>query len=748
MNFDRIGKYEIVGKLGQGAMGLVFKAYDPILNRHVAIKTMSAESGADEDLRKRFQREAQSAARLNHPNIITVFDFGEEEGHAYMAMELLEGTDLKNVIGNPVVTLDEKMSIMEQICDGLAFAHEMQVVHRDLKPANIHILPNGQVKIMDFGLARLGSSDITKTGMVMGTPNYMSPEQVRGEKVDVRSDIFSIGAVFYELLTVHKPFQADSMHAVLFQVLENDPEPARRWVPNLPPILVELVEKALSKDPVERFQNAGEMLEAVRQARHDIPPDIAHAKPSVADQTAATMAAELPRRDPGSGPGSGSGSGRTGLSVSRRSRLSSMGTRTSASPARERTIQPADLPQTLLGRAPTQVDGAATNRSRRPSPTASVPPPPRRPPALLYAAVGVGLLVAAGGVWMVLPHHGAKAPETGSPQLGVLETQLVASQVQLAQKALEDKDYKGAATHAREALKLDPRNADAHRLGDKAREALAELDATAERARAALKAGDYAAAAQGLEKLLSLDPNHPATTELSAQLNRHFRSQADGARQAARSAQSAAEQAHARGLGDYSTSATLSREGETAFGHGEYAVAARKWLDARDGFERARRAATEARAQATPPPATLPATTLPAPTLPPATQPPPTQAPVTAPPQTAPPVTQPPPPVSEEPAIRRTVAEYGRAIERKDLALFRRLKPNLTDDEERRLKEAFAAAPSDSVRIDVKDLKISGNRATVRLARQDTIGGRVQTLQQTLVLVKGAGGWTIQEIGR
>src|SRR5262249_2844868 len=138
---------------------------------------------------------------------------------------------------------------------------------RDLKPANIHIQPGGQVKIMDFGLARLGSSNMTKSGMVMGTPNYMSPEQVRGEKADARSDIFSLGAVFYELLTNHKPFNPDSTHAVLDQVPETDPDPPRKWVPDLSPAVVELVERALSKDPEERFQNGTDMLEAVREAR-------------------------------------------------------------------------------------------------------------------------------------------------------------------------------------------------------------------------------------------------------------------------------------------------------------------------------------------------------------------------------------------------------------------------------------------------------------------------------------------------
>ncbi len=198
--FDKYGKYKIEGELGQGAMGVVYKAYDPVLDRHVAIKTISASLGADAELRKRFHREAQAAARLNHSNIITVYDFGEQHGQIYIAMELLEGTDLKDLVTEKALTtLDEQLAVMEQILDGLAFAHSKEIVHRDLKPGNLHIQPNGQVKILDFGLARLGSSEMTQAGMVMGTPNYMSPEQVLGEGVDVRSDVFAMGAVFYEM---------------------------------------------------------------------------------------------------------------------------------------------------------------------------------------------------------------------------------------------------------------------------------------------------------------------------------------------------------------------------------------------------------------------------------------------------------------------------------------------------------------------------------------------------------------------
>ena len=227
---DKLGKYDIVGKLGKGAMGEVYKGHDPVLNRYVAIKVIAETLDTDPDLVERFRREAKMAAQLNHPNIITIFDFVEEEGSLYIVMELLEGQDLKELIKNGApLTVDQMIGMMEQIADGLGFAHESGLVHRDLKPANIHVTKKGQIKILDFGLVHDASSDMTKTGHVMGTPNYMSPEQVQGLKVDPRSDIFSLGAVFYELLTRKKPFSADSIHATMFKVVQGEREPLSQY---------------------------------------------------------------------------------------------------------------------------------------------------------------------------------------------------------------------------------------------------------------------------------------------------------------------------------------------------------------------------------------------------------------------------------------------------------------------------------------------------------------------------------------
>ena len=246
-------------------MGDVFRAHDPILDRYVALKVITASDG---DRLQRFRREAQSAARLTHPNIVVVHDFGEESGRFFMAMELLDGSDLKRLINAGVMKeLTTQLKVMEQICDAVAFAHAMDIIHRDLKPANIFVLPNGQVKIVDFGLARIGESDMTGTGMILGTPNYMSPEQIRGHHVDSRADIFSLGAVFYELLSGKRAFEAESLHTVLYRVLQQDPEPLRVVAPSTPTAVADLVSRALEKDPSRRFRGVPDMRAAIHALR-------------------------------------------------------------------------------------------------------------------------------------------------------------------------------------------------------------------------------------------------------------------------------------------------------------------------------------------------------------------------------------------------------------------------------------------------------------------------------------------------
>jgi serine/threonine protein kinase len=260
---ENIGKYKIIRMIGEGGMGRVYEAVDPIIGRRVAIKTIALNIAADAETRARFFREAQAAGQLSHPNLITIHDIGEADGQPYIVMEYLEGADLSRKIRSERMPLDTKLQIMIDMCDGLAFAHGNDVVHRDIKPGNIFITNHGRVKILDFGLARGALSDVTRTGSVVGTPNYMAPEQIKGEEIDHRADIFSAGVVFYELLSGRKAFEGDSIATTIYKVLETDPHPIQLIDAALPAELSPIIEKAIAKDKTARFQSSNELLEAL-----------------------------------------------------------------------------------------------------------------------------------------------------------------------------------------------------------------------------------------------------------------------------------------------------------------------------------------------------------------------------------------------------------------------------------------------------------------------------------------------------
>jgi predicted Ser/Thr protein kinase len=258
---ETIGKYRIVEAIGRGGMGMIFKAHDPILDRLVALKVILPEIEVSDDLRTRFFREAKACAKLNHPNIVTVHDMGEDAGRLFIVMEFLQGEELRQIIkANRPLTLEDKLSLIRQVCRGLHFAHQHGVVHRDMKPANIFVLPSGQVKILDFGIALLATTDpgLTRTGLIMGTLRYISPEQVRG-RVDHRSDMFSLGSVLYELLTARPPFPGDNPMQVLEQLRSDDPPPPTQIDPTIPPELEAVVQRAMRKDPAERYRDMDEM---------------------------------------------------------------------------------------------------------------------------------------------------------------------------------------------------------------------------------------------------------------------------------------------------------------------------------------------------------------------------------------------------------------------------------------------------------------------------------------------------------
>jgi serine/threonine protein kinase/tetratricopeptide (TPR) repeat protein len=260
-----LGKYQIRQELGKGAMGVVYLGFDPGLEREVALKVMASAIVSDGELKERFEREAKSVARLQHPNIVTVYDLGyDSQGAPYIAMEYLKGQDLEHRIRRDPLTFREKLDVVAQTCRGLAHAHKNGIVHRDIKPANIFITDGGEAKIMDFGVARWQQSSHTQTGAVLGTADYMSPEQIRGQKVDGRSDIFSVGVILYRLLTNKKPFAGENIQAVFFKVLNQEPPELVLPDGNTMPELQAIVTKALSKGVDERYANADDLADDIR----------------------------------------------------------------------------------------------------------------------------------------------------------------------------------------------------------------------------------------------------------------------------------------------------------------------------------------------------------------------------------------------------------------------------------------------------------------------------------------------------
>ena len=271
MSLDQLGRFKITGTLGQGAMGTVYRAHDPLLDRTVAIKTVSCAGLSREEaaaFEARFYGEARSAGRLNHQNIVTIHDVGRSGDLAYIAMEYLNGRSLREILDSSVVLPVERAAeIAAQIADGLAFAHTNGVVHRDIKPANIMVFDNGAVKIADFGVAQMSSGVQTVNGATFGSPKYMSPEQVSGRKVDGRSDIFALGAVFYEMLVGRPPFSGDDLNAILYQVLHGAPPLPSSFIPDLPHGFDRIVARAMAKDPDKRYQSVAEMAAALRKYR-------------------------------------------------------------------------------------------------------------------------------------------------------------------------------------------------------------------------------------------------------------------------------------------------------------------------------------------------------------------------------------------------------------------------------------------------------------------------------------------------
>ncbi len=272
---SKLGRYEVLNELGKGAMGVVYLAKDPVIGRMVAVKTIRTSETGDDDsesreFRERFVREAQTAGILSHPNIVTIHDIGEdtESRTSFIAMEYIEGRNLKSLLADKKkFSWDDVADLIAQIGEALDYAHRKGIIHRDIKPANILMTTDGKIKITDFGIAKVASSNLTTTGQFLGTPNYMSPEQVSGAPVDGRSDIFSLGVVLYEMLTNRKPFQGDNLTAISYKIVHEDFTPPADLSPDIPQEFNPIVARAMAKDPWNRYQRGKDMALALYQLK-------------------------------------------------------------------------------------------------------------------------------------------------------------------------------------------------------------------------------------------------------------------------------------------------------------------------------------------------------------------------------------------------------------------------------------------------------------------------------------------------
>ena len=297
---ERIGRYRLVSEIGRGAMGIVYLGQDEGLGRGVAIKTILASMDAEEQAGylARFRQEAKALGGLNHPNIITVYEFGDEGGVAYLAMEYLEGRELRDMIAKKQLDLVTAVEIAAQVAEGLAFAHSRGIVHRDVKPGNVMVLQGNRVKIMDFGIARVRKSDVkTHTGLLLGSPKYMAPEQVMGRPVDSRSDIFSLGVVLYEMLSGSPPFNAEEIPAIMYHVCNTKPPPPSATNLGVTRALDLIVARAMEKEPEARYQDAAAMAVDLRACMAELESGTAAGDASAAampDPVAAAAAVAAP----------------------------------------------------------------------------------------------------------------------------------------------------------------------------------------------------------------------------------------------------------------------------------------------------------------------------------------------------------------------------------------------------------------------------------------------------------------------
>jgi serine/threonine protein kinase len=535
-----IGKYQIVRPIGKGAMGQVYLAHDTVLDRDVALKVMAAQIADDPEAKHRFDREARHVAKMTHPNVVMIFDLGSHtDGSPYIAMEYLKGQDLQKTVRQPPpLPLERKVAIMVQVLAGLAHAHQAGIIHRDIKPANIWIQEDGSVKIMDFGVARDTAASMTGTGNIIGTADYMSPEQAQGKKVDQRSDLFSVGSMLYELVTGRRPFHADNLMAIFYKLMHEDADFS--LVPQGAPYeaLLPILRKALARNIDERYASAYEFAVDLREWLK------AHASGASDNVLANLVDLEAPTHAPlpmTNAPGM------TSREVAATTVDGGATVDTGPRPGSGSLRRGAQQGQATRAGGRTVLDAGPTGRAGQARPTASARASARAQPVsstsvLPWVATVLALVAVVAAGWLVWKMQQAPAttpltqapapattqsaappplaqaatptppPVTAAPQPTFAEAQGKASaSIRAAQAAFKSGSYDRAVAAAQEALRDDSANASAQKVLDNAlagQKALVELRA----AEAALAQGDLVAADGRLEAARRLAPWDGAVT--------------------------------------------------------------------------------------------------------------------------------------------------------------------------------------------------------------------------------------------
>lgn len=326
MGSTSLGRYQLLSVLGQGAMGIVYHAYDPVLDREVALKELlfpvDMDAAAVESAVARFYTEARAAARLSHPTIVTVHDVGEEYGRLFLAMELLDGATLRQILdASGRFSIEDGLYVMREVATAISTAHGAGVVHRDIKPDNCFWLRDGRVKVGDFGIARIGEQDFSRAGTIMGTPGYMAPEQVMGREAGPSADVFSWGAVAFEVLTGTPPFGLDDMDLVMQRILHDDPPDVRDLGASVPEEMARAIGRALEKDPKARYKDGGHLasdlfgIAAITSGSRHVPGGLASAAVSGRTKKEADAGPPGPRRKRSRKPAAGSSRRRRGSAL-------------------------------------------------------------------------------------------------------------------------------------------------------------------------------------------------------------------------------------------------------------------------------------------------------------------------------------------------------------------------------------------------------------------------------------------------